>query len=337
MPTDRPASTRRAFLSVAAAAMLVPSAASAQTRKLRIAGLFAGRIDDGGFMEAGYRGLAAAEAKLGVEIAHVAGIAPQREALLAALQSLAATKPDLVLAHGGQNNEAAKAAAEQFPDVRFVVTQGNVTGANLASYEVLQEHSAWLAGAAAGLLTKTGIVGHMSGIRVVPGLKGRAAFANGLAATAPGARLLTNFSGNQDDAALANRIALAEIDAGADLIFTMLNAGRSGATEACRARKVRQFGNVRDWIPVAPDVFVGSAVADSGLAAFNAIADLAAGRFAAGQIRRIGIEQPEAVRLTLAADVPASVRARIDTLAAAIASGAQAVSTEWQGQEFAPA
>jgi hypothetical protein len=34
---------------------------------------------------------------------------------------------------------------------------------------------------------------------------------------------------------------------------------------------------------------------------------------------------------------PASVRARIDTLAAAIASGAQVVSTDWQGQEFAPA
>ena len=30
----------------------------------------------------------------------------------------------------------------------------------------------------AGLTTKTGVVGHMSGIKVVPGLKGRAAFAN---------------------------------------------------------------------------------------------------------------------------------------------------------------
>lgn len=37
--------------------------------KWKVAALFAGRIDDGGFMESGYRGLVAAREKLGVEIA----------------------------------------------------------------------------------------------------------------------------------------------------------------------------------------------------------------------------------------------------------------------------
>ena len=189
-----------------------------------------------------------------------------------------------MVAHGGQNNAAAKAIAEEFPNVRFVVTQGNVTGANLASYEVLQEHSAFLAGVLAALTTKTGVVGHMSGIRVVPGLKARAAYAHGVAFADPKVKLLTNFSGNQDDNVLSKRVALAMIDAGADVIFTMLNAGRMGAVEACRERGIQQIGNVVDWTQIAPEVFAGSALADSGQALFDAVKAVATGNFKPGII-----------------------------------------------------
>ena len=205
---------------------------------ITIAGLFAGNINDHGFMQSGYEGLVQAEKVLGVGTRYIDGIAPQKDLLAAALRQLAQAQPQMVVAHGGQNNAAAQQVAAEFPDIRFVVTQGDVTGANLSSYDVLQEESAWLAGALAGLTTRTGVVGHMSGIRVRPGLKGRAAFADGLKTANPNARLLSNFSGNQDDNALSRRIALAQIDAGADIIFTMLNAGRGGVTEACRSRGV---------------------------------------------------------------------------------------------------
>ena len=60
-------------------------------------------------------------------------------------------------------------------------------------------------------MTRSGVVGHMSGIRVRPGLKGRAAFVAGVQATNPAVRVLTNFSGNQDDNALSQRVAEAEM------------------------------------------------------------------------------------------------------------------------------
>ncbi|UUZ78497.1 BMP family ABC transporter substrate-binding protein [Polaromonas sp. P1(28)-13] len=99
------------------------------------------------------------------------------------------------MAHGGQNNEACAEVAARFPKVKFVVTQGAVTSTNLASYDVLQEESAYLGGVLTALTTRTGVVGHMSGIRVRPGLKGRAAYAAGVRATNPNVKLLTNFSG----------------------------------------------------------------------------------------------------------------------------------------------
>lgn len=307
--------------------------ALAQVR-LKVAGLFAGRVDDAGFMQAGYRGLVAARERLGADISHLDGVPPRREALEDALRRLARTGPDLVVAHGGQNDETARTVAGEFPAVRFVVTQGGVTGPNLGSYEVLQEHSAWLAGALAGFITRSGVVGHMSGIRVAPGLKGRAAFAGGVGHANPAARLLTNFSGDQDSDALSGRVAAAMADAGMDVLFTMLNAGRRGAIEVCRERRIPQIGNVGDWVAVAPDVFVGSAVADSGAAVFAAVEDLARDRLRLGAVHAIGLEKPEAVRLSVAPSVPGDVRRRLEGLAADVVAGRIAVPTVWSGEEF---
>src|SRR4029079_4427565 len=107
--------TRRRMLALTGAALARP--AIAQTR-LKVAALFAGQIDDKGFMEAGYRGLVAAAETSGAEIAWKDKVAPQRDLLIAARRELAGSHPDLIIAHGGQNNEAARIVAGEFPNTR---------------------------------------------------------------------------------------------------------------------------------------------------------------------------------------------------------------------------
>jgi basic membrane protein A len=332
MPMDR-----RSLLGLigggTAAAM---AAGRAMAAPLRVGALFAGRIDDGGFMQAGYNGLQIATQRLGAEVNWLDGVRPETPLLEDGLRQLAAAKPDLVIAHGGQNNEAAAEVAAALPDIRFVVTQGGVKGANLASYEVLQEQSAFLAGMLAAATTTTGTVGHMSGVRSAPGLRSRAAYAAGIAHVGNGAKLLTSFSGDQDDPALARRIATAMIDVGADVIFTMLNKARAGAIDACRQRKVAQIGNVGDWVARDPEVFIGSAFADSGLAVFLAAEDAFGGRLALDSISRIGVERREAVRLIVADSVPSAIRTTIESTSAQIGVRQLVVPVEWQGDEFQP-
>jgi basic membrane protein A len=298
--------------------------------------LIPGQIDDGGFMEAGYNGLVAIRDQLGAETSYIDGVKPEPEALAAALRELAQAGPDMVIAHGGQTSAAVETVAPEFPDVRFTVVQGAVTGPNIASYEVLQEDSAWLAGAAAGLLTETDVVGHISGIRVTPGLKGRGAFYNGLMHTNPDAKFLTIFAGDQDDNDLSYKVASAEIEAGADVIFTMLNAGRTGAIDAMREKGVHQIGNVREWYADHPDVFVASAVANVSVPGFQAAKDLAEGTWQPGVVRQIGLEDPQAVALALAPKVSEEVRAKIAGLAEEIVSGSIDVSVVYEGEEFQP-
>ena len=118
--------------------------------------------------------------------------------------------------------------------------------------------------------------------------------------TDPRVKLLTNFSGDQDDNALSHRIARAQMAAGADVIFTMLNSGRDGVTQACREAGTRQIGNVIDWTTVDPQVFVASAWADVGIGAFLAVKDMQQRGAPGPGIRKIGLSDPAAVRLTMA-------------------------------------
>lgn len=317
-----------------AAYTLLAGASFAQDTDLSIAMLIPGKIDDNGFMQAGYNGLLKIEKELGAKIEYIDQIKPEPTELEEALRSLAQKSPDMVIAHGGQNNEAATVVAAEFPEIPFVVVQGNVTGPNLSSYEVLQEQSAWLGGAAAGLLTQTGTVGHISGIRVTPGLKGRGGFYNGLMHTRPDAKFLTIFAGNQDDTALAARVAKAEIEQGADIIFTMLNAGRQGATDEMRKSGVSQIGNVIDWTKIDPDVYVASAIADVSIPSVEAVRDLKNKEWKPEIIRHIGVENPEAVSLTLSDNVPSTVREQIEALREKLVSGEIQVSTEYSGPEL---
>ncbi|MGB3424565.1 MAG: BMP family protein [Castellaniella sp.] len=300
-----------------------------------VAALFCGHIDDHGFMQAGYQGFKKAQDTLPIVAHYKDKVANETQAQIAALRELAAThKPALIIAHGGQNTDAALTVAKEFPDIRFVITQGAVTADNLSSYDVRQEESAWLAGAYAALRTRTGIVAHQSGIRVPPGLRARASYAAGVRHANPDVKLLTNFSGNQDDTALAARVTQAQAKAGADIIYTMLNKGRSGTTQACRELGIKEIGNVIDWVAREPDVFIGSAWADVGIGVFRACQDLSEGRFQAGRISKVGLQQPEAVRLIVAPDTPEPIRRQLAALREDILKGTIQVEAEYTGPEF---
>lgn len=300
----------------------------------RIAVALFGPEGRGSFNESGWQGVLRARAA-GHEVqAH--WVAPLGGAERAeALRAICARGVDLLVAHGGQGDVPVSLMHADFPDTRFAITQGGFLAANVASYEVLQEQSAFLAGVLAGLASRTGVVAHMSGEKVRPGLKGRAAFAHGVAASGTGCRLLTTFCGQQHDPELAYRVVAAQQRAGADLVFAMIDGGRDGVSQACRDLPIRQIGNVVDWVARDPQVFYASAWADSGRCIAEAIDDFAVGRFEPGTTRTHGVEHPDWVRLICAPDVPATLQEALTTWAARLARGEWVPNEAYDGPEFA--
>lgn len=298
---------------------------------MRIGVLFVGTLEDTGFNASGYAGARAAR-ESGLDVTILDGIPYEPAAMQAAMRRALPDLDGLVFV-GGQGDAALPPVAAEFPHKRFAVVQGHVSGANVASYDVLQEQSAFLAGHLAARSTRTGTVAHLSGHRVRPGLKGRAAFVAGVRHAALDVRVLTAFCGSQDDNGVTRRWACAEIAEGADVLFTMLNGGRQGAIDACAAAGARQIGNVLDWCALRPDVFIASAEARIDLCVTHAIENMVAGR-QPPDIRHFGLADGAYVGLRLAADVPASLAAEIEDLAHAVAAGEVFVATDYAGAEF---
>ncbi|WP_127104106.1 BMP family protein [Pararhodobacter zhoushanensis] len=298
---------------------------------MKIIAFFVGTLHDNGFNSRALAGAERARALPGAQIEIVSGVPFDLADMLEAL-NFAAAESDGVVFIGGQGNQITPQIASLYPDRRFAIVQGEVTATNLASYDVLQEQSAFLAGCLAARMTRTGTVAHLSGHRVTPGLKGRAAFVAGVRHLAPEMPVLTGFCGSQDDSTVTESWARAQASAGAGVLFTMLNAARDGASDACRASGMRQIGNATDWCAVDPAVFVGSAVAQIDLGVEQAIADMLAGRVPA-EVVPLGLAQG-AVSLTLAPDVPAAVAEEMAQIATRIAEGTIPVPTRYTGPEF---
>lgn len=297
----------------------------------RILVLF-GHPGRGGFNEAAVQG---------AERAAQAGLPLQREWIAAndaktraeRIAQLCDTAPDLVIVHGGQGDAPVAEVAPRFPGTQFAITQGHHTGPNVASYEILQEHSAFLAGVLAGLRASNGRAAHLSGERVRPGLKGRAAYADGVRRVT-GQDPLTAFCGNQHDPELGAAWTRALSARDARVLFAMMDGGRDGVTRVCRETGVWQIGNVLDWVARDPQVYLASALADSGLCVERAAADHAAGALAVGRITRFGLEEAASLRLVVGAKVGAEERRVLDDWAGQLASGAIDIAPDYAGVEF---
>lgn len=338
---------QKKFLAMAFAALVMAAPVQAAdvelpeantTGKAEIAVLLPGYAKDNGFMEAGYRGYKRIAAELTTNVKCVSNVSAtsKKEVLTAELRRMAEQGPKLIIAHGGQCNAPVATISAEFPEIKFVVIQGNVKRDNVSSYKVDQEQSAFLAGALAGYMTKTNKVGHISGAWPKPGLQARAAFYDGLMHTNKKAQFFTHFSGNLDSNEINARAAEGEIKAGVDVIYTMLNGGRFGVNDVIAANgKVKEIGNVIDWTAVSP-IFIGSAVADSSVAIFNAAKDFQDGNFKANSISVIGLENEDVVRLAVSEQVSKKVQRKLNKLRDDVLSGKVKINHEYTGMEFDP-
>lgn len=243
--------------------------------------------------------------------------------------------PGLVVVHGGQGDVPVGAIAPEFPRTQFAVTQGSVQADNVALYEVLQEQSAFLAGILAGLRGGVAGAGHLSGERVKPGLKGRAAFVDGVRQAHAGqaVQVHTLFCGSQHDPELAAQAGRLLAERGARVVFSMLDRGRSGLTQVCRDLGLWQIGNVVDWVAQDPQVFLASALADSGWCVRQAVHDYRHGALPLGSKTCLGLELPDIVGLRLGSTATPAEREVIDTWTHRLLNNDYAPALTYEGSE----
>jgi len=173
---------RRGMLAVAGllSLQLLAVAPSYAADPLAVGVLLPGSKSDKGWMESGYDGLVAVQKKLGDKI-KVQMIENISNADMEQALTTLAQKNKLVVGVGGQTQAAVTKVAKKFPKVNFAIIGGNRDDSlpNMSEYDVKQAEIAYVAGAAAAMLSKTGALSYIGGLEIPPIVNAGTEFANG--------------------------------------------------------------------------------------------------------------------------------------------------------------
>ena len=232
-----------------------------EVKKVRVALVLDGKIDDNGWNQAGYEGLKEAETQYGAEIAYSEEIPiPDYEKVL---RDYATKGYDFIIAHSSIAKDAVMNTARDYPDIAFLWTDGDETLDNLAVIRPMAQEASYLAGLLAGKMTKANIVGMVGGIDIPSTHRSYAAFEMGLKEANPDAKLLVNWVGSFLDVSAGKEAALSQIEAGADVIFGNGDGQNIGVLQAASEKNVLAIGAVRDQFNVAPNVVLTSVLGQS--------------------------------------------------------------------------
>jgi basic membrane protein A len=246
-------------------------------KNIKVALVTGQNIDDLGWNQAGYEGLVKAGKIPGVEIAYSEQIPiPDVEPVL---RDYAAKGYDLVINHNTVAKDAVMNTAKDYPNTKFLWTDGWELGPNVAVITPMAQEASYLAGLLAGYMTKSGIVGMVGGMDVPSTHRSYAGFKMGLKAGNPEAELLVNWVGTFYDVSAGHEAALSQIDSGADIIFGNGDGLNLGVISACSKKNVFAIGAVWDQYSFAPNVVLTSVLWGFGEAIPQVVKRVKAGTF----------------------------------------------------------
>ncbi len=192
------------------------------------------------------------------------------------------SKPDIIFGDAFGNEEAVRRVAADYPEIAFVFgSGGGPAEPNFSVFDNWIHEPAYLCGMLAGGLTKTNVVGVVGGFPVPEVNRIVNAFIAGAEAVNPDVDVKVTFINSWFDPAAAKEAALAQIDAGADVLF----AERFGVIEAAAENGLYAFGNMSDQKELAPEYVVSSPVWNMNPTVEYIISQVAGGTYTAQDLK----------------------------------------------------
>ena len=233
-------------------------------------------------MESGYDGLMAAEkahaGKIKVQMIENINYADMEQALT----QLASTN-QLVIGVGGQTQAAVYKVAKRFPKTKFSIVGGNAgeTAPNVAGYDVKQAEVAFLAGAAAAMLSKSGVISYVGGMELPSIVNAGKEYEAGAKYINPKIKVIENFTGDFDDVAKAKEATVAAIAQGADIHYHILNLGLRGMEQAAKDKGTHIIGSYTNYCGTDP-LYLAYSITGVGYQVKYAIDQMVAGTWKPG-------------------------------------------------------
>jgi basic membrane protein A len=257
-----------------------------------------GGVDDRGFNEYSLKGAREAAAKAGIEFSYVAS---ESTALYERnIDKMIAEGADLIFTVGFTLANATAKAAIRYPEHHFAIidyaySPGSgcpetvqdcytVAGglANVTSLVFAEDQPAYLAGALAACLSKTGIIGSVAGHEIPPVVRFVEGFENGARSVRPNVVTHKRYIPDFDDPDTGRVAAMDFISKGADVLFCAGGTTGLGGLQAAKEAGLMAVGVDVDQYLTFPEA--GGALITSAMKKVDVAAGLTVTAFAQGRL-----------------------------------------------------
>ena len=234
--------------------MLAPLSTQAQT--LKVAGIFETPIEEP-WVKQIHEALLRAEKELGIEYTYSESVKAADFARV--MREYAEKGHQLIMGDSFGAERIARRVARDYPDVAFVFGSGiGPADPNFGVFDNWIHEPAYLSGMIAGKMTKNNVVGVVGGMAIPEINRLSNAFCAGAKEVNDQVRCKFSFIGSFFDPPKAKEAAIAQIEAGVDVIY----AERFGVIEAAQDKGVLAISNMSDQSALGPDTVITGPIWD---------------------------------------------------------------------------
>ncbi len=296
----------KAFLSVTAILLLLLTASCGSTetaegkQRPKVGIVFdIGGKNDRSFNAAAWEGVKRAEKDFDIELRDVEPGNPT--SIEPAMRAFAERKFDLIIGVGFAQGPIMQKVATDYPNIKFAIIDGVIFEAdgktpkeNVASLVFREHEGSYLVGIIAAETTKTGTIGFVGGMDIPLIHRFETGYREGAQSVDPNIKVIKNFVGVTDHAwnnpGKGKELSLAQIQKGADVIFTAAGNSGLGAFDAAEQYGKDANGRANKYVigvdsnqnGVKPGFVLTSMVKRVDVAVYDVVRDITQGKFDGG-------------------------------------------------------
>ncbi|MFM2239344.1 MAG: hypothetical protein RJA69_718 [Pseudomonadota bacterium] len=304
-----------------------PAAAPAKAEPLKIAFAYVGPVGDGGWTFAHDNGRKAIEKEFGDKVvtSFVENV-PESADAERVLRDLAGQGNKLIFGTTFGYMEPMLKVAADHPNVKFEHATGYKQAPNMRTYDSRTYEGAYMAGIIAGKMTQSNTLGVVASIPIPEVVRNINSFTLGAQSINPKIKTKVVWVNEWFNPPKETEAATSLINGGADVLFQ--NTDSPAVLKTAQDKGKRAFGWDSDMTAYGPKAHLGSAIINWTPYYVSATRDALEGKWTGGGAVWWGVKEGAIDLVSIADDVPADIKARVDEVKKGLRDGSFAI---WKG------
>jgi simple sugar transport system substrate-binding protein len=309
-----------------AAAPAAAPAVAAKAEPLKIAFAYVGPVGDGGWTFAHDNARKALEKEFGdkIQTSFVENV-PESADAERVIRDMAGQGNKLIFGTTFGYMETMLKVAPDFKDVKFEHATGYKSAENMRTYDSRTYEGAYMAGLIAGKMSKTGTLGVVASVPIPEVIRNINSFTMGAQTSNPKIKTKVVWVNEWFNPPKETEAATSLINGGADVLFQ--NTDSPAVLKTAQDKGKRAFGWDSDMTAYGPKAHLASAIINWTPYYMKATKDALEGTWKTGGVWW-GVKEGAIDIVSIAEDVPAETKAKVDAVRAGLKDGSFAI---WKG------